>query len=866
MKVIKLSFMALCGALISVGSFAQSNSKYDQHKVFGPLFYTSNGTEYRSASGEPGPKYWQNRADYKIAASVDTAQHKISSDVAINYTNNSPAQLSFLWLQLDQNIYREDSRGEATSPVSGGRFTNKKFTDGVQIKSVTIIKDGVSEKADYLVTDTRMQIKLKNALKASGAKLQIKIEYSFVLPEYGTDRCGRMNTKNGWIYEVAQWFPRMCVYDDVLGWNTIPYMGASEFYLEYGDFDYTITAPANMVVVGSGELVNSNEVLTPTALSRLAKARSSEKTVTIKDSTDLNNKSAYPQKANLSWHFICKNARDVAWSASKAFVWDAARINLPSGKKVMAQSVYPIESAGENLWGRSTEFVKNCIELYSGEWFEYTYPVATNVAGIVGGMEYPGIVFCSSQSGKGGLWGVTNHEFGHNWFPMIVGSNERKYAWMDEGFNTFINDVDTKVFNKGEFDTKTDAQRSAKFIFSSSSEAIMNTPDVIQANYLGVAAYFKPAMGLHLLREQILGEERFDFAFKTYIKRWAFKHPTPYDFFRTMENAAGEDLSWFWRGWFLNDWKLDQAVKDVKYVDGDASKGALITIENLEEMALPVVIAVTDNNGKTNRVKLPAEIWQRSGTWTFRYPSTSKLTNVTIDPDHKFPDINPSNNTWAGATAKAVPAGVTANSVVANYINAIGGADKLKSVNDLGIHAEGAVQGIEVMLDVKYKSPNKYLQEVTVPSMNMNASHIAVNGDNITIQQQGQTVPLTDQMKMKLKDLPAIFPELSYSNSGYSLQLAPTLEYMNDGFAYLVTITSPSGNVDKRYYDEKTNLLVRTVTTIEGGNATSDLSDYREVSGIKFPFNRKTDAGGQVIEFKMKDIKVNSGISDDIFK
>ena len=251
----------------------------------------------------------------------------------------------------------------------------------------------------------------------------------------------------------------------------------------------------------------------------------------IKDSSEIGNKNLHPQRAMLTWHFFCKNTRDVSWAASKAFIWDASRINLPSGKKALAQSVYPIESKGREAWGRSTEYVKNAIELYSGEWFEYTYPVATNVAGIVGGMEYPGIVFCGYESQGGGLWEVTNHEFGHNCFPMVVGSNERKYAWMDEGFNTFINKVDTKVFNNGEYFQPADAQKEAQAMFSPAADAIMNTPDVIQPDYLGFAAYEKPAMGLTILREQILGEKRFDYAFRTYIKRWHLNTPHLTTFF-----------------------------------------------------------------------------------------------------------------------------------------------------------------------------------------------------------------------------------------------------------------------------------------------------------------------------------------------
>jgi len=648
MTINKLTF-CLAVLLATNHSFIRAQtapaSNYDQHKAFDPLFYTQNGNEFRSAGGAPGPKYWQNRSDYAINVTLDTAQHRLSGSVQITYTNNSPDTLSFVWLQLDQNVYREDSRGEAASQYSGGRFVNRSFTQGDEISSVSIIQNGKTQAASYRVNDTRMKIQLPAALKANGGSVQFRINYAFTIPQYGTDRMGRLQTRNGWIYEIAQWYPRMCVYDDVLGWNTLPYLGAGEFYLDYGNIEYSVTAPADMVVAGSGELLNAAQVLTPEQNSRLAKARTSDQTVTIKDSTAVISPTD-KRKGNLTWRFSCKNTRDVAWAASRAFIWDAARINLPGGKKALAQSVYPAEVASAKAWGRSTEYVKGCIELYSNKWFSFSYPVATNVAGIVGGMEYPGIVFCSAKATGAGLWGVTDHEFGHNWFPMIVGSNERKYAWMDEGFNTFINGINTKAFNNGEYYRPADISKTGPGMFGANAEALTTIPDVIQNAQLGNVAYFKPGLGLKLLREQVLGPERFDEAFRTYVHRWAFKHPTPWDFFRTMDNVAGEDLSWFWRGWFLNTWKIDQSVKEVKYKENDPAKGALVTIENLEQLVMPVEVAIQTADGKADTVKLPVEIWQRGGTWTFLYPSTTTLSQVIIDPQGALPDVNRANNTW----------------------------------------------------------------------------------------------------------------------------------------------------------------------------------------------------------------------------
>ncbi|QMU30406.1 M1 family metallopeptidase [Adhaeribacter radiodurans] len=840
-----------------------TTSKYDQLKVFDPLFYKENGNQYRTAGGAPSSKYWQNRADYQITVSLDTAQHQVSGSTIITYTNNSPDELPFLWLQLDQNIYREDSRGVATSPVTGGRYSHRSFTKGDEIKSVSIIQKKKEEPVDYLVSDTRMQIKLKEALKAGGNKIQIKITYNFEVPEYGTDRLGRLKTKYGWIYEIAQWYPRMEVYDDVSGWNTIPYLGASEFYLEYGDLDYTITAPADLVVVGSGELLNPKEVLTPTAISRLAKAQNSDQTVVIKDSAEVVAHNSYPKKNTLTWHFLCKNARDASWAASKAFVWDAARINLPSGKKALAQSVYPLESGGQSAWGRSTEYVKACIELYSKQWYEYTYPVATNVAGIVSGMEYPGIVFCGANSKGAGLWGVTDHEFGHNWFPMIVGSNERKYAWMDEGFNTFINSLNAKAFNNGEYYTKENVQRSAQNTFGPKAKPILNTPDVLPGDYLGEAAYNKPAMGLTILREQILGKERFDYAFQTYIKRWAFKHPTPWDFFHSMDNAAGEDLSWFWKEWFFTDRKLDQALRDLRYVGNDAAKGALITLENLEEMALPVTIQVKEENGKTGTVNLPAEIWQRGSTWTFSYKSTSKINLITIDPEHLFPDINPDNNAISGLD---MPAGITATQVIRKYINAVGGAEKLKNVKDISFTAAGVIQGTAVKLVMNHKLPNQYAQEIRVPSVNI-AIWGAVSGDSATVTYNNQKVPLTDDYKALLKQSVAIFPELNYGSNTYNLTLDPRLRIVNDKPAYLITATAANGTARKSYYDLNTGLKLKEIKISPTETRVEEYADYREAgNGIKVPYTITSPIAGPPIEFKVSEVKVNSNLADKMFK
>nr|WP_315148870.1 M1 family metallopeptidase [uncultured Flavobacterium sp.] len=628
-------------------------SKYNYSEAFGPFFYTKNGTNTRSASGQPGFEYWQNRADYQLSAKLNDENNEVSGTSLITYTNNSPDKMSFLWMYLDQNLFKNDSRGNALIPLAGSRngAQGQIFDGGFNIKSVKIVatNKGVSieKEAKYFITDTRMQVFLPQELNAKGGKIIVKIDFSFISPNEGSDRMGILGTKYGKVFSIAQWYPRMCVYDDIAGWNTNPYLGASEFYLEYGDFDVNITVPSNHFVVCSGELVNAKEVYNVEQQKRWEQASRSDKTILIRSAEEVKNASNTVSQSNKTWHFKLKNARDVAWASSAAFILDAAKINLPSGKKSMAISAYPIESEGNQAWGRSTEYTKTSIENYSKRWFDYPYPAATNVASIAGGMEYPGIVFCGYKAKNADLWGVTDHEFGHIWFPMSVGSNERLYAWMDEGLNTFINSLSSADFNSGEYKEKPeDLHLFAEKYTIPRLEPVMSSPDNMKEANIGTLGYSKPGVALSILREQVLGPERFDLAFQTYVARWAFKHPAPDDFFRTIENVAGEDLSWFWRGWFVNNWRLDQGINVVKYVNNNPKSGVLITIENYEKMAMPVTMDIKTKSGKVTRIKLPVEIWQRNIDWTFKHNSTEEIESVVLDPDHVFPDCNENNNTW----------------------------------------------------------------------------------------------------------------------------------------------------------------------------------------------------------------------------
>ncbi|MEJ5144203.1 M1 family metallopeptidase [Sphingobacterium sp. MYb388] len=646
MKRLPLLSISILSLSLSTPSFAQQKSNYSYTEAFAPLFFNNNGDEFRSASGKPGPAYWQNNADYKITATLDDRKNTIAGNVEINYSNNSPDQLDYVWLQLDQNMFSKEGRGQAISPLTKSRYgdANASFDGGYTISSVT---DLTGKPVDYIITDTRMQIRLTQALAAKGGKTGFKIQYSYTIPEYGADRTGILKAAKGNVFAIAQWFPRVCVYDNIRGWNTIPYTGPGEFYREFGNYQVQITAPANHIVVLGGELQNPQEVFTAEQFKRYENAKNSDQTVIIRSAKEVAQANSRPNKKSLTWKYILNNAQDIAWASSSSFILDAARINLVNGKKSLAISAYPEESNGNNAWERSTEYTKAAIEHYSNKWFDYPYPVAVNVASNVGGMEYPALSFCGNKARAGSLWGVTNHEFGHNWFPMIVSSNEREFGWMDEGFNSFINEIATESFNNGEYFKQVGDPNSQAVRFTDPRlEAIMNTPQSMDERNIGILLYYKPAYGLKLLRNEIIGAERFDYAFKKYISDWAYKHPTPEDFFRSMENGTGENLNWFWRGWFLNNWRLDQAINKVTYIKNDPKLGSVITVQNLEKLPMPVVVEATTVSGKKIRKKLPVEVWERNQSFDFKIDSKEPLISVQLDPDKVFPDHVPENNIW----------------------------------------------------------------------------------------------------------------------------------------------------------------------------------------------------------------------------
>ncbi|MFT4856789.1 MAG: hypothetical protein ACI942_002168 [Planctomycetota bacterium] len=639
-RALLLTFVTLVEMQVS---FAQTAKETNQ-KDFGE-FIDRKGSYFRAASGKPGVGYWQNAADYQLEVSLDDVNHVLSGKVTILYTNNSPESLEFVWLQLEQNRFKADSRGTLTTPIRGNRYNGD--TDGGFEISQLAAKVGSkgATSAKHLISDTRMQVWFAEPIPPKGGKATISMNFSFKVPQEGMDRMGRLKVEDGWIYAFAQWYPKVAVFDDIEGWNVEPYLGAGEFYLEYGDFDYKVTVPYDHIVVGSGKLMNPKDVLSKELQSRYEKAIQSDETVYLISPEEIKNTALTrpKQESTVTWHFQIEDARDVAFATSRAFIWDAAKINLPSGKTILAQSAYPKESDGVDAWTRSTEYTKASIEHYSETWFEFPYATATNVAANIGGMEYPGLNFCSYNSRGADLWGVTDHEFGHNWFPMIVGTNERRYAWMDEGFNTFINHYSSNAFNNGEFQSSlNETRRYVNYFINENREGINTYPDVANTENLGMIAYNKPAMGLLMLREYILGAERFDNAFKSYIKTWAYKHPQPADFFNHMENVAGENLSWFWKGWFYGTGNIDLGINGVFPYAGNY----LVSLANKGEIPMPVLIEITFEDGTTERQMLPVEIWQRGDVWNHLIKTTKTIRSIVIDPDKILPDINLGNDNW----------------------------------------------------------------------------------------------------------------------------------------------------------------------------------------------------------------------------
>lgn len=535
-------------------------------------------TESRIASGAPGPKYWQQRADYDIKIHLDEKKDLLTGSASVVYHNKSPHTLKYLWMQLDRNKYTPGSMGhQSTSAPSFGSMPfnsfesmilKEKFDGGFHIDSLV---DSRGAALNRRIVDTMMRVDLPQELKP-GQKFSFKIAWHYLISDSRTT-WGRSNMerfeKGCKIYEIAQWFPRLCAYTDVRGWQNKAFLGRGEFALEFGNYKVAITAPDNHVVSATGILKNPKDCLKPEWQERLKKAESETKPIFIITPEEAaKNEKTRAQKTK-TWIFEAKNVRDFAWASSKKFIWDAVLHKLVTSKKpVWAMSFYPNEA--EPLWSKySTHSIIHTLNVYSKFTFDYPYPVAISVNGPVYGMEYPMICFNGprpevdgtySEGTKNGLISVVIHEVGHNWFPMIVNSDERQWSWMDEGLNSFLQMLAEQEWREN-YPSRGTPKSIIGYMRGGSQEPIMTNSEHI--TQFGPNAYSKPAAGLAILRETILGRELFDEAFREYSTRWMFKSPEPSDFFRTMEDAAGVDLDWFWRSWFYTTNNVDIAVTGI---------------------------------------------------------------------------------------------------------------------------------------------------------------------------------------------------------------------------------------------------------------------------------------------------------------
>ena len=594
--------------------------------------------QYRAADGSPGPDYWQQRADYSIDATLDTAAQSVSGRVTITYTNNSPDTLRFVWLQLDQNLYKPNSTGSALFPEDS-RWGVRGFHGGYDIEKLTVN----GKPARSHVNDTEMRVDLPQPLAPHGGKSTIAMNFRFSVPEHGSDRMAR----DGSLYEMAQWYPRMFVYDDVRGWNADPYIGQGEFYLEYGDIDFSVTAPAGYVVAGSGTLLNPTQVLTPTQRQRLARAAKSDSVVAIITKAEA---VAKPVSGTKTWRFSAKNVRDVAWAGAPDFRWDAT-----SYDGIITQALYQWPRAGAG-WESGAENTQWTVRLYSQFVQKYPYPQATSIAGPVGGMEYPMIVFVHYSDQPEGAFGTIDHEHGHEWFPMVVGSNERRYAWMDEGLNTYINTFSNERRRPGTSLWPSYMANWRMVVENGTQSPLMTMPDRVNAGALGAIGYRKPAAVLLALRNHVVGAETFDLAFREYARRWSFKHPTPADFFRTIENFSGDDLSWFWRGFFYTTDVLDIAIDSVATTQTNGGTTALVTLVKNTSIPFPVELRFKLADGSTLDARLPVQIWTQGDRYTAAIPVRARVVGARLWPVPTVPDWDAENDVWGDAPpAEPVP-------------------------------------------------------------------------------------------------------------------------------------------------------------------------------------------------------------------
>ena len=685
MKKIGLALFSLVFGLNSFAQAKQGHTNQNKFKQLKQELPTPNLE--RTASGKPGKEYTQQKVDYVMDITLDDANTKITGSETITYHNNSKDDLEYLWVQLDQNMRAADSKtpditsGKIRSKMSKSRFERafpkEKFDGGFNIMSVTNM-DGSD--LSHTINQTMMRINLTSPL-ASGSTFKFNISWWYNINNHRTQggRSGYEHfTENGNNnYVIAQFYPRMCVYDNVEGWQNDQFWGRSEFALEFGDFTVNITVPEDHMLGATGVLQNESEVLSKKEQKRWAKAQKTfDKPVIIRTQKEAEKNEKSKAADVKTWKFIAKNVRDYAFATSRKFIWDAMAVDI-NGRTVMAHSLYSKEA--NPLYGdHSTRAAAQTLVTYSKYTFDYPYHKAISVDGQMG-MEYPQICFNPgrpdlpdggySDRMKYRMIKVTIHEVGHNFFPMIVNSDERQWTWMDEGLNSYMEMLAELDYDPNFPIVRGYPKNIVRYMSGDQSRIapIMSKGDNVYS--FGSNAYGKPATALWILRETIMGKELFDHAFKTYSQRWMFKHPSPADFFRTMEDASGIDLDWFWRGWFYTTDVTDIGIKGVKKYTTQEDGNTVAFVEDTSEglgfsekqdkyhyeitynkpggLVMPIIVQFTYKDGTKEKKTYPAQIWRYNDKEVTKVFSSSKqITNIMIDPDLETADVDTSNNSF----------------------------------------------------------------------------------------------------------------------------------------------------------------------------------------------------------------------------
>ena len=600
----------------------------------------SRGT--RTHTGEPGPKYWQQWADYRLEAELNPVSKRLTGKGTVVYQNHSPDTLREVYVQLLHNIFAPGSRHNTDVPWA---------LEGIQLNRVAAqgqdLKPGEGDSPGYRVEGTIMQVRLPQPLPPGGSAT-FDFAWRLRIPPDGAPRGGQ----DGETYYINYWYPQMAVYDDVNGWQTDQYLGNAEFYMGYGNYDVSVTVPAGWLVDATGRLQNASEVLSAQTRARLDSAAHSTGVIHVVTEGDRKAGTSTTAGVNgkLTWRYRAERVRDVSWAASPKYLWDATNAvvgDATGDGRPDTAAIYSLYRPEQRIshWDESARYSRHSIEFFSRFLSPYPYPHMTAVDGPTscGGMEYPMMTCIGGQWDTLGLYEVTTHEIGHMWFPMMVGSDEKRYAWMDEGLTQFDQSQSMADFFKGFDDEARNRKNYLDFAETESEVELIHHGDHYPsyASY-GVASYYKPATIMVALRG-VLGTDTFNKAYKEYIRRWAYKHPTPYDLFNTFENVSGRDLSWFWRSWFFETWKLDQGI-DTVTTNGNSLD---IVVLNQGKIPMPVHLTVTRTSGQVEHDTLPAEVWLKGERrQTIRVPREPAIRSIEIDAEKEFPDIDRSNQVW----------------------------------------------------------------------------------------------------------------------------------------------------------------------------------------------------------------------------